>query len=87
MGEMTLEQVRDWLRSSQALMKGYDDEASACYKERADVIDAHLATPAQTVDVEAVREVIADLRSSRNYSGLWSCDLADKLSQAIGDKT
>ena len=51
--KMTLEDVRDWLRRGQALMKGYDDKASACYKERADAIDAHLAIPAQTVDVEA----------------------------------
>jgi hypothetical protein len=47
----------------------------------ADAIDAYLATPAQTVDVEAVREVISTLERI----GEWEC--SDKLSQAIGDKT
>ena len=42
---------------------------------------AHLTTPVQTVDVEAVREVIATLRKCG-----WLED-ANKLSQAIGDKT
>lgn len=41
----------------------------------------NLTTPAQTVDVEAVREVIATLRKCG-----WLED-ANKLSQAIGDKT
>jgi hypothetical protein len=51
-----------------------------------DAIDANLATPAQTVDVEAVREVIAQLKdfgfAETKDMDKWS----DKLSQAIGGK-
>lgn len=44
-----------------------------------------LATPAQTVDVEALREVINEMRhpTKQNFVSEW----AGKLSQAIGDKT
>jgi hypothetical protein len=51
----------------------------------ADAIDANLATPAQTVDVEAIREVKFEL----GFCPLDRAhlrDLADKLSQAIVDK-
>jgi hypothetical protein len=48
--------------------------------------DAHLATPAQTVDVEAVREVIVDIHLTLGHLPFWAKRI-DKLSQAIGDKT
>jgi hypothetical protein len=52
-------------------------------KEAADLLDVHIATPAQTVDVEAVRRVVADLRTWRDEG---TDTMADKLAQAIGDK-
>jgi hypothetical protein len=45
----------------------------------------HLATPAQKVDIEFVREGIAVLRERSGSA--WLNVLADKLSQAIRDKT
>ncbi|MES2347077.1 MAG: hypothetical protein V4641_05840 [Pseudomonadota bacterium] len=51
---MTLEQVRDWHLSKVAL---YSEEAypraAQRHQKMADAIDAHLATPAQTVDAAA----------------------------------
>jgi hypothetical protein len=80
MGEkMTLEQVREKLRYEQDCAE--DEKSHAYWRDMADAIDAHLATPAQTVDVEAVREVISTLERI----GEWEC--SDKLSRAIGDKT
>lgn len=99
MGEkMTLEQVRDSLLSVYERDRngtGGDQYRSAWAKQLADALDAHLATPAQTVDVEAVREVILQLRAYQNLSDKWPQEFsdmeldaeADKLSQAIGDKT
>lgn len=106
MGEkMTLEQVRDWhneevrrLNKSQHPFPNGSTVLRALakhHKAMADAIDAHLATPAQTVDVEAVREVILQLRAYQNLSDKWPQEFsdmeldaeADKLSQAIGDKT
>jgi hypothetical protein len=57
-------------------------------------IDAYLSTPAQTVDVEAVRRVIVGLRKEIGESDK-DCRIRvatvrthlSKLSQAIGDKT
>jgi hypothetical protein len=62
-------------------------------RNAADAIDAHLATPAQAVDVEAVREVIANLRRESALlahdmdSQTYLLEQANKLSQSIGDKT
>ena len=54
---MTLEQVRDRLRAvDHAGMSG--DECD----DLADAIDAHLSQPAQVVDVDTVREVIAEMQ-------------------------
>jgi hypothetical protein len=84
MGEKTtLEEVRDRMRAAQ-----YDGGMVVTPREAknvADAIDAHLATPAQTVDVEAIREVKFEL----GFCPLDRAhlrDLADKLSQAIVDK-
>ncbi len=48
------------------------------------IIAAHLATPAQTVDIEAVREVIAEMRhpTKQNFVSEW----ADKLTAALTEK-
>ncbi len=51
-------------------------------------IDAHLAaTKAQTVDIEAVREVLGVLRKAGRYdiygTDQQACDLADKLADAL----
>jgi hypothetical protein len=92
MGEkMTLERVRDWhLEEARRLNKSqhpFPNNSTVLlllsdyHQTMADAIDAYLATPAQTVDVEAVREVISTLERI----GEWEC--SDKLSQAIGDKT
>lgn len=84
---MTLEQVRDWHlardREQRAvgLFIGATDHAGI-----AAAIDAHLTQPAQSVDVEKVREVIAHLRSFRsNTPPTWAHldDAADKLEAAI----
>jgi hypothetical protein len=86
MGEKTtLEEVRDRMRAAQ-----YDGGMVVTPREAknvADAIDAHLATPAQTVDVEAVREVIAAIENSFSTDPYLVKTWADKLSQAIGDKT
>ncbi len=90
MGEKrTLEQVRDGLRlyADYKSTGGHSGKllGVADVERMADAIDAHLATPAQTVDVEALREVINEMRhpTKQNFVSEW----ADKLAQAIGDKT
>jgi hypothetical protein len=47
---------------------------------------AHLATPAQTVDIEAVREVIAEMDGYTIGDQMDLTRWADKLSLAIRDK-
>ncbi len=73
MGEkMTLGKVRDDLREwkAQSHKDRFDypeNKVAPCeedYSNWADAIDAHLATPAQTVDVEAVREVTTKLEAA-----------------------
>jgi hypothetical protein len=93
MGEkMTLQQIRDGLilDSKYFMTEGGKPMVQARQmKIYADAIDAYLATPAQTVDVEAVREVSKQLKCT-DETGLAAepCyQLGDKLSQAIGDKT
>ena len=64
-------------------------------RQLADYRRAHLAQPAQSVDVEKVREVITRLHeidrlSDQNPSEFYSFDLdeqADKLTAALQDKT
>ena len=91
MGEkMTLEKVRDELMTQREI-EG-DKRITEFYERIIAAIDAHLATPAQTVDVEAVREVIAGMRFvSRLTDDPMTRDTftvqAEKLAQAIGDKT
>lgn len=82
---MTLEQVRDWAANTpasngwQAKMR---DEAVAA-------IDAHLTQPAQSVDVEAIREVIEshinEAKNLRHDHELhdYLYEQADKLEAAI----
>jgi hypothetical protein len=66
----------------------YGDDITWCADSVVDCeveyIRADLATPAQTVDIEAVREVIAHLNEYCKFS---MGHISDKLSQAIGDKT
>lgn len=99
--KMTLEQVRDWHRKNEIYLNGLRIETGNntdkpnFHRVMADAIDAHLATPAQAVDIEAVREVILQLRAYQKLHNKWpqafpDMELdseADKLSQAIGDKT
>lgn len=72
---MTLEQVRDWAANTPA-SNGWQakvrDEAVAA-------IDAHLPQPAQSVDVEKVREVIAYLKKGHRFDA----EMADKLTAAL----
>ena len=64
---MTLEQVRDSLRSQPSIVA----------QECADAIDAHLT---QQPDIAAIREVIADMRMAKSpYCQAW----ADKLTAAL----
>ena len=77
---MTLEQVRNILRT--AIIRGHDAIAMA------DAIDAHLTQPAQSVDVEKVREVIANIRDDQRL-GIATADevdIADKLTAALQEK-
>ena len=103
MGEkMTLERVREWhLEKAMEFVRmqnRFPNDSTvltSLEKMHQDMADA-LATPAQTVDIEAVREVIANLdcvgsAGSDHYSSEYLQDAindaSDKLSQAIGDKT
>jgi hypothetical protein len=45
-------------------------------------VRAHLAQPAQAVDVGAIREVIAELREY-GISKSWTSGIVDKLTSAI----
>lgn len=78
--KMSLQQVRDWAAKTPA-NNGWKakerDEAIAA-------IDAHLAQPAQAVDVGAIREVIASMRKESNgfdFVKRWH----KKLTSAIGN--
>ena len=94
MGEkMTLERVREWhLEKAMEFVRmqnRFPNDSTvltSLEKMHQDMADA-LATPAQTVDIEAVREVIAQIKdfgfAETKDMDKWS----DKLSQAIGDKT
>jgi hypothetical protein len=98
MGEkMTLEQVRDYhykiaMRHESA---GSDREAYEKHIAMSNAIDARLATPAQTVDVEAVKSVIASIEAAIEAGAGYYNDgeveqfssWQTRLSQAIGDKT
>ena len=75
---MTLEQVRNILRT--AIIRGHDAIAMA------DAIDAHLTQPAQSVDVEKVREVIAEMRAKGEAADVTVEDWADKLTAALQEK-
>jgi hypothetical protein len=55
MSEMTLEQVRDSLREVAAIEATTGADSGNLYMEMADAIDAHLAQPAQAVDVVVMR--------------------------------
>lgn len=53
----------------------------------ADAIDAHLTQPAQSVDVEKVREVIAEIRRcAGNNNAKFHLTWADKLTAALQEK-
>jgi hypothetical protein len=52
----------------------------------ADAIDAHLTQPAQSVDVEKVREVIASIKGSTLGDSPFFSRLADKLAAALQEK-
>ena len=84
MGEkMTLEQVRDELMTQREI-EG-DKPITEFYERIIAAIDAHLAT--QRIDLAAVREVITQLKNF-GFAEIENMDKwADKLSQAIGDKT
>ena len=89
---MTLEQVRDWHRAREAsfanskskLFSKEDARAKRKHRQMADAIDAHLTQPAQSVDVEKVREVIAELQfdAPKRPSAYY---LANKLTAALQD--
>ena len=88
--EMQSLEARGWIA------EGNENGEYEITEEGCRVIAVHLATPAQTVDVEAVRDVIANLdcvgsAGSDHYSSEYLQDAindaSDKLSQAIGDKT
>lgn len=100
---MTLESVRDWHRKHAQEIAGLErifnepDYRVAMHNSMADAIDAHLAhlahltQPTQSVDVEKVREVIAEL-SRRGNTGFNTNDRArcshwaDKLTAALQEK-
>lgn len=84
MSEMTLEWIRDFhMENSQC---DYDDEITASkvtHKRMSDCIDAHLAaSKAQMLDVAAIRDVIAQMRSMSMSDG-YLADAADKLDDAL----
>ena len=85
MGErMTLTAVRDALLEEKAWARGIDwPMAAHKLQQWADAIDAHLTQPAQAVDVEKVREVIAELREADSPSPLRFREWADKLTAAL----
>lgn len=101
MGEkMTLEQVRDTLREESKFQHATSHHVTCMMLDKlADAIDAHLATPVQTVDVDRKSWIdgwmagfistmtplsaIKTVDLQRHAEKAWS----DKLSQAIGDKT
>lgn len=93
MSAMTLEQVRDWHRQREITFRrlGAPDTANE-HQDAADAIDAHLAQPAQSVDVEKVREVISEL-SQRGNTGFNTNERArcnhwaDKLTAALQEKS
>ena len=84
MGEkMSLQQVRDAMLEEKAWARSTGWPMAAGTLQRwADAIDAHRAQPAQEVDVEAIREVIAFIRS-RRHGAIWEGGAADKLEAAL----
>ncbi len=85
MGEMmTLGEVRSTLDEWGCSSLGQVQMSTSLLRKMRDAIDAHLATPAQTVDIEAVREVIAEMRhpTKQNFVSEW----ADKLTAALTEK-
>lgn len=92
-GKMTLEQVRDWhieevrrLNNSQHPFPNDSTVLQALaehHQAMADAIDAHLTQPARVVDVGAIREVIADLKSFPASDR--SVRLSNALTRAIGN--
>lgn len=98
MSSMTLEQVRDWHRAREAsfanststLFSKEDGRAKRKHRAMADAIDAHLTTPAQTVDVEAVKTLLelveGEHGGDHTEADCRYCVAFNKLSQAIGDK-
>lgn len=84
--KMTLEMVRDWLlaRTRDGQMQRSVFTSDYQLRQMADAVTAHLAQPAQSVDVEAIRKVIAsiDLRAEM-YLDPQCKGWADKLTAAI----
>lgn len=80
MSTMTREQFNWWYAGSTRDVQPYD-----CYLQGRE--DAHLAQPAQAVDVGAIREVVAEMHE---YNEADQCGLeewADKLTRALsGEK-
>lgn len=86
MGEKMTEQKVARLKSVADGLRRIQEFESARYL---DEYATHLATPAQTVNVDAVRKVIAAIRAvlPRDQGNLVVSYWADLLAQAIGDKT
>lgn len=89
---MSLEQVRDSLRNraknmleSENYLEGLTDRMAKWFDDRADAIDAHLANPAQTVDVGAIKAVIARIEGIIIADECILDSFADKLKRAIGE--
>jgi phosphoglucomutase len=88
---MTLEQVRDVLREMNEVGYWYSHSNSMHIPvmKMADAIDAHIAQPAQAVDVEAIREVALALKRDSvhgaHMSGGILEEFSDKLAHAIGN--
>jgi hypothetical protein len=83
MSTMTLEQALSAMRSVSPHAEVFGDQVH----EWADAIDAHLAQPAQAVDVGAIREVIDALRNMGGKPNNIYNLAADKLTRALaGEK-
>ena len=81
---MTITEVRDWhrRREDEFRISGYNVGVKN-HQQMADAIDAHLTQPAQLVDVDKVREVIAEMRNVAEQDDHLLHGWADKLTAAL----
>lgn len=94
---MTLEQVRDWLAGKERMFVGYQRWATSLNESQVrafrNAIDAHLTQPAQPVDVDKVKEVIASHRheitlcNKHDQESIdYLTEMTDKLTAALQEK-